>query len=253
MNVYWNYQKLLKASYKMRRLGVNIDHIATLRQARGICYPDPIDSIQILVERRVDQITCHLREDRRHIQDRDLKLLIEQSPLPINMELALTTEMVSICCGLKPHTATFVPEKREEITTEGGLDCIKNFSQLQKIIPQLQDQGIRISLFIDPQKDQIDKALELQVDGIELHTGAYCDATPLNQAKELERLNIAAQHAAKHKLKVFAGHGLNLHNLTPVTQIQEIEEYNIGHAIIARAVFVGLSQAVAEIQEILQQ
>ncbi len=237
----------------MPRLGVNIDHIATLRQARRENTPDPVASLAILKKCHVDQVTLHLREDRRHIQDRDLVEIIKARLLPVNMEMGATDEMVQIACRLHPQTCTLVPEKRKEITTEGGLDCIQNFVLLKKQIPQLQEKGIRVSLFIDPDLVQIEKAKELGVEAIELHTGTFCEAfgTP-HQTKELERLKKSTIQAREVNLQVFAGHGLNLDNLPSVVTIREIEEYNIGHSIIAHAVFVGLEQAIREIQNILQ-
>ncbi|MBI2339733.1 MAG: pyridoxine 5'-phosphate synthase [Deltaproteobacteria bacterium] len=262
------------------RLGVNIDHIATLREARKCGIPDPVASLPILEECGVDQVTLHLREDRRHIQDRDLEAVIQKATIPVNLEMALTDEMVGIALRLKPATATIVPEKRQEITTEGGLDCERNVHLLEKEIPRLKDKGIRVSLFIDPDRTQIDLAAKLRADAVELHTGTYCEAfgrvtpppVPLPQgeggitpsplrgegrgegdvAKEFQRLRDSARYAAQKGLKVFAGHGLNTQNLLPVVSIREIEEYNIGHSIIARAVFVGLEAAIREIQEILK-
>lgn len=236
------------------RLGVNIDHIATLRQARGTNYPDPLESLQILLKCKVDQVTCHLREDRRHIQDHDLSRLIQSESLPVNLELAVYEEIIDLALKLKPHTCTFVPEKREEITTEGGLDCQKHFDELKKVISKMKEVGIRSSLFIDPDLIQIDLSAKLEAEAIELHTGTFCECYRKPSEKvELERLRKAAKHAAGKGLKVFAGHGLNIDNLTPVVTISEFEEYNIGHSIIARAVFVGLEQAIKEIQDILKK
>lgn len=236
------------------RLGVNIDHIATLRKVRKTSYPDPVQSLPLLQKCGVDQVTCHLREDRRHIQDRDLERIIKSQTLPVNMEMALTKEMVEICRRLRPATCTLVPEKRKEITTEGGLDCRHHFEALKREVPRLREKGIRFSLFIDPDLEQIDLSAELQADGVELHTGTFCEAfgTP-NESQELIRLKKAAEHASGRGLKVFAGHGLNTENLPPVVTIKEIEEYNIGHSIISRAVFVGLEEAIREIQRILNK
>ena len=263
----------------MPRLGVNIDHIATLREARKCGIPDPALSLVFLEKCGVDQVTLHLREDRRHIQDRDLEQVILGARIPVNLEMALIPEMVEIARKLKPATCTLVPEKRQEITTEGGLDCKTTFNSLKKELPRLKEKGMRVSLFIDPDKTQIDCAFDLRVDAVELHTGTYCEAfarvtpppVPLPQgeggitpsplrgegwgegdvAKEFQRLRDAASYAAQKGLKVFAGHGLNTQNLPPVVTIREIEEYNIGHSIIARAVFVGLEGAIKEIQKIL--
>src|SRR3990167_5504668 len=233
------------------RLGINIDHIATLRQARGTCYPDPFQSLKILRKCCVAQATIHLREDRRHIQDEDLQRIIQAKILPVNLEMALTQEMVRMALKHKPHTCTLVPEKRKEITTEGGLDLFPIRSKLQKYIPLLVKKGIRVSLFIDPSLEQVAQAARLGVDGIELHTGAYCEVFGTKKEKsELRRLDEATFFAKTLGLKVFAGHGLNRENLKLVTHIHDIEEYNIGHSIIARAVFVGLEKAIREIQEV---
>ncbi len=237
----------------MSRLGVNIDHIATLREARKIDYPDPFLALDILHRLKVEQVTCHLREDRRHIKDHDLRRIIQVQLLPVNMEMAATEEMTEIALSLKPHTSTLVPEKREEITTEGGLDCIGQFNTLNKYIELLKKSGIRVSLFIDPDLDQIKGAIDLGVPAIELHTGIYCEVFGTDrQEAEFSRLQTAARYAYQKGLKVFAGHGLNRVNLPSVVQIGEIEEYNIGHSIIARSIFVGLAEAVKEIQKILK-
>jgi len=236
----------------MPRLGVNIDHIATLRQARRIDQPDPVDALPILVKCGVDQVTIHLREDRRHIQDHDLKRVLSARLLPVNMEMALTDAMVDIAIHERPHTCTLVPEKREEITTEGGLDCVKNFLSLQSKLPKLKEAGIRVSLFIDPDQAQIEAALKLQADGIELHTGTYCEYFGTSdQEKEFKRLEKATRYASQNGIQVFAGHGLNMQNLPPLVKIPQIEEYNIGHSIIGRAVFVGLEKAILEIKNLL--
>ncbi|MCP5464435.1 MAG: pyridoxine 5'-phosphate synthase [Deltaproteobacteria bacterium] len=251
-----------------RRLGVNIDHIATLRQARRVRYPDPVESLAILKQCQVDQVTVHLREDRRHIQDHDVKRLLAAAVLPVNLELAVTSEMVAFCAQHKPKMATFVPEKREEITTEGGLDCTAVADRLKQAIKQLKDAGVHVSLFIEADPKQIALSQELGADAIELHTGSYCDLLEkrfetlshydFDQAslddpiaKELMRLKQGAKQAKDLGLKVYGGHGLHCDNLPPVVQIEEIEEYNIGHAIIARSVFVGLETAVREIQAVL--
>lgn len=236
----------------MPRLGVNIDHIATLRQVRREFYPDPLDSLPILQKCKVDQITCHLREARRHIQDYDLEKLIAAKILPINLEMALTQEMIFLATKLKPKTVTLVPEKRQELTTEGGLDLNHHLKNLGSGIKQLHDAGIKVSLFINADNKDIDLACELGVDAVEFHTGVYCEHFGTDrQMDELERLKQATLQAKKGKLHVYAGHGLNWLNLKPVVQIKEIEEYNIGHSIVARAIFLGLEEAVKEIQKIL--
>lgn len=237
----------------MPRLGVNIDHIATLRQARRASYPDPFYSLQLLLRCQVDQVTLHLREDRRHIQDDDLRRIIFANILPVNMEMAAIDEMVEIAGKYKPQTCTLVPEKREEITTEGGLDCFLHEDKLNKIIHNLQEKGMKVSLFIDPEEKQIDSARRLKCDRVELHTGSFCEAysTPRENV-EFQRLKKAVQYAISCGMKVFAGHGLNRDNLPKVATLTQIEEYNIGHSIIARSVFVGLETAIREIQNILK-
>lgn len=253
-----------------RRLGVNIDHIATLRQARGVRYPDPVQALSILKACAVDQVTIHLREDRRHIQDHDLKQIIALKTLPVNLELAVSEPILKIAERLKPKTVTFVPEKRQEVTTEGGLDCVKKARSVGKAVERMKKAGLHTSLFIDPDFKQTRMASALGADAVEFHTGAYChlvesyftkygaykikSGSPLANRieKSLKTLAEACHQAADQGLKVYAGHGLHIKNLAPVAQIPEIEEYNIGHAIIARAVFVGLESAVREIQEILK-
>lgn len=238
----------------MSRLGVNIDHIATIRNARGTLYPDPLDSVPILVNCGVDQITCHLREDRRHIRDDDLKRLIQSGSIPVNLEMAATEEMVVLALRERPHTCTLVPEKREELTTEGGLNLGANLSHLRSVVSRLHEGGIRVSLFIDPEAGVIDLACQLGVKALELHTGAYCEVFGGTREKsELKRLELAAEYAAGKGLAVFAGHGLNWINLRSVTRIIQIEEYNIGHSIIARALFLGLEGAVREILELISK
>ena len=234
------------------RLGVNIDHIATLREVRKGKYPDPFLSLSILKECDVAQVTCHLREDRRHIQDHDLERIIKSKILPVNMEMGATSEMIEIARKLKPHTCTLVPEKRRELTTEGGLDLIKNFSSLKKKIPLLKEKGIRVSLFIDPDLKQVVKALELKVDGVEFHTGSYAHAFgSKKEEKEFSRLLKSSHFGSQKGLPIFAGHGLDVANLPRLVQISEIEEYNIGHSIMVRAIFVGLKEAIMEIQRCL--
>lgn len=253
-----------------RRLGVNIDHIATLRQARGVRYPDPVEALAILKARAVDQVTVHLREDRRHIQDHDVKRLVALKKLPVNLELAVSEAMLKIALQLKPKTVTFVPEKRQEVTTEGGLDCVKNARAVAIAVARMKKAGIHVSLFIDPDSKQTQMASELGADAVEFHTGAYChlvesyfgkfatykvrSGSPLTNriARSLKTLAAACRQAARQGLKVYAGHGLHVHNLAPIVKIPEIEEYNIGHAIIAQAVFVGLDAAIREIQDILR-
>lgn len=252
-----------------RRLGVNIDHIATLREARQVSYPAPIEALGMLESCQVDQVTIHLREDRRHIQDNDLKTITASKILPVNLEMAVTEEMVNIALQYKPQTVTLVPEKREEITTEGGLDVAGQFERVSACVKKIKSAGIHTSLFIDADLNQVYAAHESGADAIEIHTGAYCDVVEkfyeqnghYNYQKdakceslvlqELEKISQASQTAFNKGLKVYAGHGLHAKNLAPITAIPEIEEYNIGHAIIARSVFVGLEKAIREIQELL--
>lgn len=248
------------------RLGVNIDHIATLRQARKSRYPDPFDSLVVLQKCRVDQVTIHLREDRRHIRDDDLTRIAEAKILPVNLEMAVTEAMLAIALKSKPETCTFVPEKREEITTEGGLDCVRGAKRIGQAADKLQRKGMRVSLFIDPDEDQVRMAAKLGADGIEIHTGEYCNLLEAFFARRghyrfdsdskiglaLNRIRSAAVLGKSLGLAVFAGHGLHVGNLSPVVKIAEIEEYNIGHAIIARAVFVGLEKAIKEVQKVLR-
>lgn len=231
----------------MTRLGVNIDHVATLRQARGVAYPDPVTAAGIVELAGADGIVSHLREDRRHIQDRDLRLLREIVQTRLNLEMAATDEMIRIAAATKPDIVTMVPEKREELTTEGGLDVIKNRSFLEKGIRRLRREGIPISLFVDPDKDQIKACEEVGANAIEIHTGHYCDAkTPVDADNELKRILDAIGEASHRNLQIAAGHGLNYVNIQRVAEIREIEEFNIGHSIIARAVLVGLDRAVRE-------
>jgi len=236
------------------RLGVNIDHVATLRQVRKVVpYPDPVYAAFIAAEAGADQVTVHLREDRRHIQDRDVKILKETIPVRLNLEMANTQEMVKIALYLKPFSATLVPEKREEITTEGGLDVLQHQSSLERTTNMLTEAGIRVSLFIDPDLDQVKAAHKISADAIEIHTGRYCEAkNPGEQNQEFQAVLNAVKAAKKLGLSVHAGHGLNYHNIKRLLQVEEIEEYNIGHSIIARAVFTGLGPAVAEMVNIIR-
>lgn len=225
-----------------QRLYINIDHVATLRQARRATYPDPVAAARLCEDAGADGITAHLREDRRHIQDADIEGLAGGARTPFNLEMAATDEMTRLALRLKPHQVTLVPEKREEVTTEGGLDLGNETAQLSSCIGALRNAGIRTSLFIDPDRAQIDHAAALGVAAIELHTGTYCHHP--DEARHLRALRDAAAHAAALGLAVHAGHGLTLGNVGPVAAIPECEELNIGHAIIAHAVFVGLADAV---------
>jgi pyridoxine 5-phosphate synthase len=237
----------------MPRLGVNIDHVATVRQARGVVYPDPVTAAGMVELAGADGIVCHLREDRRHIQDRDLRMLREVVQTRLNLEMAATEEMIRIALTVRPNIVTLVPEKREELTTEGGLDVINFLPSLKKAIDRLHGGGIPVSLFVDPQKDQIKASEDVGADVVEIHTGHYCDAkTPSREDEELKKILDALAEAAHRNLKVAAGHGLNYVNVRRIAEIKEIEELNIGHSIIARAVLVGLDRAVREMIEIIR-
>ena len=237
----------------MPTLGVNIDHVATLRQARQTTEPDPIWAAAAAELGGADQITVHLREDRRHIQDRDLQLLKQTVNVRLNLECACVDEMLAIACELKPHQVCLVPEKRTEVTTEGGLDVLSNQSKVGQAIAQLTEAGIFVSLFIDPADDQIEVSKQLAAGAVELHTGAYAEArySPAAQT-ELAKLAAGSKLAKSLGLRVDAGHGLTYKNVTPIVQIPEIEELNIGHSIVSRSVFVGMQQAVREMKDLCQ-
>ena len=231
------------------RLGVNVDHVATLRQARGTNYPDPVTAAAMAELGGADQITIHLREDRRHIQDRDLRIIRETIQTSLNLEMAATKDMAKLAYEFKPDMVTLVPEKREELTTEGGLDVAMKRETLKETVRFLKDGDIKVSLFIDPNIDQVRAAHKVDADGVELHTGAFCEAKSkpiLDQ--EYMRILDAAKTCSKIGLPVFAGHGLNLHNVNKIAAIKELTEFNIGHSIISHAVFVGITQAVREMK-----
>lgn len=237
----------------MARLGVNIDHVATIRQARGGAEPDPVAAAAIAELAGADGITVHLREDRRHIQDRDLSLLRQTVKSRLNLEMAATDEMVGIALTVLPDMVTLVPEKRQELTTEGGLDARYLADRLKEVVSALHDGGIPVSLFIDPDPDQIKACGRIGADYIEIHTGRYADAEGLKaREKELCAIENGAKLARKLGLGVNAGHGLNYLNIKPLTTIGEIEEYNIGHAIISRAVLVGLDRAVRDMVDLIK-
>lgn len=231
------------------RLGVNIDHVATLRQARGTRYPEPALAASLAELGGADQITIHLREDRRHIIDRDVTVLRQTVQVPLNLEMAATAEMTRIALQTLPNTVTLVPEKREERTTEGGLDAVGQAHVLRPIVAELQAAGIVVSLFIDPDPAQVQMAAELRAATVEFHTGDYCatDAA-LRREHELSKLDAACRQAHALGLIVAAGHGLDYHNVLPIAQLPYMEELNIGHAIICRAVFVGLERAVRDMR-----
>lgn len=232
-------------------LGINIDHVATLRQARRGQYPDPIHAALAAEMAGADSITLHLREDRRHIQDNDVRVLRGLLKTHMNLELALTDEMVGIAASVRPSDCCLVPEKREEITTEGGLDVAGQVSRVTEVARTLAGHGIRVSLFIDPDSRQIEAAARSGAPVIELHTGVYADGSGGQQATELERLRTGARLAASLGLTVHAGHGLNYHNVQPVAAIRDIVELNIGHSIIARALFDGLAVAVRDMKQLM--
>lgn len=234
------------------RLGVNIDHVATLRQARGTRYPDPLEAARLAEAAGADSITVHLREDRRHIQERDVRLLREVLQTRMNLEMAVTTEMLTFACQCLPEDCCLVPEHRQELTTEGGLDVVAQSGKLADACKQLADAGIRVALFIDPEPAQLEAAAALRVAAVEFHTGRYADAANAqSQAEELFRLREAARQAVQFRLAVHAGHGLNYHNVKPVAAIPEIVELNIGHAIVARAVMSGLPGAVRDMKQLM--
>jgi len=258
------------------KLGVNIDHIAVLREARKINDPDPVEALGIVKRAGADQITIHLREDRRHIHDEDAKRIIELSHLPVNLECSIDEDIIDIVCNLKPYRATLVPERREEVTTEGGLDIISYEDRTQKAIEKLHKNEIEVSLFIDPNDEMIKLSSKLDAEWIELHTGSFANiyamlysnlAQTHNSIKELELpryklkklldkslkdIKSSSKQAKELGLKVAAGHGLNYQNVTSITNIKEIEELNIGQSIIARSVFTGLEKAILNMKELLQ-
>lgn len=238
----------------MSFLGVNVDHVATIRQARGTRYPDPVAAARDAVRGGADQITIHLREDRRHIQDDDLLRMKREIGVSLNLEMAAADEIVSIACRVRPDTATLVPERRAELTTEGGLDVAGGLSHLTAVVRRLSDAGIRVSMFIDPEIAEVDASIEAGAMTVEFHTGRYCDAKgEAEAAGELERLKKAVRYAASKSVRVCAGHGLNYDNTDFIARaLPEVVEYNIGHAIVARAIFVGMEQAVREMKKIVE-
>ena len=235
-------------------LGVNIDHVATLRQARGTRYPSPVQAALVAETAGADVITLHLREDRRHIQDRDVELLRDALTGRMNLESAITAEMIGIAVRLRPHDVCLVPERRAERTTEGGLDVIGQFDAVRAACARLADAGVRVSLFIAPDLAQIDAARRAGAPVIEIHTGTYADAQDgTAQARELERVRTAAHHAEELGLHVNAGHGLHYHNVQPIAAIPQVVELNIGHAIVSHALFVGFENAVREMKALMRE
>jgi pyridoxine 5-phosphate synthase len=237
----------------MIRLGVNVDHVATLRQTRRVDVPDPVDAALLAERAGADGITVHLREDRRHIQERDVELLRERIATKLNLEMAVTPAMVVFAQQARPDDACFVPEKREELTTEGGLDVVSQQARIKDAVTALQERGINVSLFIDPEKRQIEAAKMVGAHAIEIHTGTYCNASGSAREKERGAVTTAATLAQNLGLEVHGGHGLNYENVIPIAGIAEMVELNIGHSIIARAVIVGIEQAVREMKELLKK
>ena len=239
------------------RLGVNIDHVATVRNARGGRHPDPVRAAKIAERAGADGITAHLREDRRHITDGDIERLMAELALPLNLEMAATREMLEIALRHQPHAACIVPERREERTTEGGLDAVSGQAQLRPIVAALSQAGIRVSLFIEPDPRQLDAATLLGAPVVELHTGAYCDAAIAGDAGAMERhlgrLQEAARHGVALGLEVHAGHGLTYDSVKPVAAILELAELNIGHFLVGEAIFVGLEQSVRTMRRLMEE
>ena len=238
------------------RLGVNIDHVATIRNARGGDHPDPVRAAQLVATAGADSITAHLREDRRHIRDDDMRRLKEEIGLPLNFEMASTAEMLQLCLEVAPHACCIVPENRNERTTEGGLDVASQHNFIAPFVRELKDAGIRVSLFVDPEIAQIDAARSADADVVEIHTGAYYEAAQATQPKrieaEFEKIRLGAAHAASLGLEVHAGHGLTFHNVGPVAALPEIVELNIGHFLVGESVFMGLAEAVKEMKKLMQ-
>ncbi len=233
------------------RLGVNIDHVATIRNARGGLHPDPMRAVEIVEAAGGDGITVHLREDRRHIRDEDLTALMERVKLPINLEMAATDEMVEIALRHKPHAACIVPERREERTTEGGLDAAGQHNHLAPLVSRLNDAGIRVSLFIEPDPRQIDAAIRLRAPVVELHTGKYAHSEGKEREAELRRLTDAAALCAKNGIEPHAGHGLTFDNVQPIAAIPQIAELNIGHFLIGEAIFIGLDASIRQMRTLM--
>ncbi len=234
------------------RLGVNIDHVATIRNARGGDHPDPMRAVRVVEQAGGDGITVHLREDRRHIRDLDLDALMGGTSLPVNLEMAATDEMLAIALRHRPHAACIVPEKREERTTEGGLDARGLHNHLAPIVSRLLDAGIRVSLFIEPEPAQIEAALRLTAPVVELHTGRYAHLSEADRAVELKRLADAAALAAKNGIEPHAGHGLTFDNVVPVAAIPQLRELNIGHYLVGEAIFIGLEESVRRMKTLME-
>ena len=235
------------------RLGVNIDHVATVREARGSAYPDPVRAAKIAEAAGADGITAHLREDRRHISDSDIERLSRALSIPLNLEMAATDEMLEIALRAKPHAACIVPEKREERTTEGGIDAAGQHNRLAPLVRQLSAARIRVSMFIEPEKSQLDAAKALGAPVVEMHTGAYCDASGAEQARLLQKLRDGAAYGASLGLEIHAGHGLTYDNVRPIAAIPQIRELNIGHFLIGEAIFIGLENSIGHMRALMDE
>ncbi|MBH63284.1 MAG: pyridoxine 5'-phosphate synthase [Alphaproteobacteria bacterium] len=235
------------------RLGVNVDHVATVRNARGIAHPDPVRAAHIAARAGADGITAHLREDRRHIRDDDIACLSDELDIPLNFEMAATEEMVDVAVKYRPHAACIVPEKREELTTEGGLDVIGASDRLGVMVPRLLDAGCRVSLFIDPDARQLDAAVSVGAPVVELHTGTYCDLEGVEREAELQRLREGAIYARQIGLECHAGHGLNFETVSAIAAIPEIVELNIGHFLVGEAIFLGLECAIHRMRDLMNE
>lgn len=238
---------------KKQRLGVNIDHVATIRNARGEDYPDPVRAALVAEKAGADGITAHLREDRRHIRDIDIKRLRDEINLPLNLEMAATEEMLAIALATKPHAACIVPEKRQEVTTEGGLDVAGLYDHIESFVKPLKKSKIRVSLFIDPDEEQIRAAKDIGAPVIEIHTGTYCKKNGKDQKKELDKIKKAALFAEKLGLECHAGHGLSFDNVKPIAAIENIVELNIGHFLISEAIFLGLEKAIKRMRKLMDE
>jgi pyridoxine 5-phosphate synthase len=236
------------------RLGVNVDHVATIRQARGTPYPDPVEAALLAAKAGADSITIHLREDRRHIQDHDVARMMKHSPVPVNLEMAVTPRMIRLACRARPAYCCLVPERRQELTTEGGLDVAGQLPGVRAACARLARAGISVALFVDPDERQLEACRKSGAPHLEIHTGAYADATrPALRRRELARIAAFARAAAAAGIEVHAGHGLNLDNVGPIAAIPEIVELNIGHSIVARALYVGFPRAVREMAQAMRK
>lgn len=237
----------------MIRLGVNVDHVATVRQARRVDVPDPVEAALLAEAAGADGITVHLREDRRHIQERDVRILRQRLDTKLNLEMAVTPAMLAFAENVRPDDACFVPEKREELTTEGGLDVVSHRQKIREATQRLHSLAVRVSLFVDPETAQIEASRDVGAHAVEIHTGAYCNALSVEREKQLQAILEASKFAQSLGLVVHGGHGLNYDNVLPIAQIPEMAELNIGHSIIARAIIVGIEQAVREMKDLLSK